>query len=316
MRHKIEIIPGLSKERILQSTPPKIYDRGEEYYENGAITEITRRGNEIDAMVEGSQYEPYHVKILFDNKGLNGCHCSCPYEDDFCKHIVATLLTCLIDPEKVEERETLAVGIEKLTKNELSELVELLVGNNFEAQRKVDFFLDDLERGQQVRKKRMQGSERKLADTAFYENEISQILYQAGRIRTPRISDVVDSLRGVIKRARDLATIGEGRSGIVVLRALTKVFIEEWISMEKPYNKADSFFYELDTTWSFVISKVDFMKAEKQSLLKEIKLWIEEVEDYGIEGAFKQAEYALDIDSNVFGKKRTKTYEVERILNF
>lgn len=65
-----------------------------------------------------------------------------------------------------------------------------------------------------------------------------------------------------------------------------------------------------------MISKVYLAKAEKQSLLKEIKFWIEEVEDYEIEEAFRQTEYALDIDSNILGKKRTKIHEVERILNF
>lgn len=68
-------------------------------------------------------------------------------------------------------------------------------------------------------------------------------MYQAGKVRNPKISDVVDSFRGVIKRARDLAIIGEGGSGIVVLRALTKVFVEEWTNMEEPYSRVRFIFF-------------------------------------------------------------------------
>src|SRR5262249_14697815 len=78
---------------------------------------IVRRDQQLQAEVEGSQYEPYRVQITYDAGGITQALCSCPYDwGGWCKHIVATLLTTIRSPATVEERpsmHTLLAGLER-----------------------------------------------------------------------------------------------------------------------------------------------------------------------------------------------------------
>ena len=83
----------------------------------------------VQATVEGSQVEPYHVTVPFTDAGLAPTvFCTCPYDSGgWCKHIVATLLLCLREPERIEQGETLEDLLSRLNDAEIYELVEHLV---------------------------------------------------------------------------------------------------------------------------------------------------------------------------------------------
>ena len=92
-------------------------ERGREYFERGAVTCITRRDAELHAEVQGSQYTPYEVHVTLTESGITKAVCSCPYGESWdgaCKHIVATLLACLRQPDQVEEHPTLERVVEVL----------------------------------------------------------------------------------------------------------------------------------------------------------------------------------------------------------
>ncbi|MCA1704782.1 MAG: SWIM zinc finger family protein, partial [Actinobacteria bacterium] len=66
------------------------------------MTSLLRRGQELAAQVAGSQFAPYDVRVVFDDAGIIEASCSCPYDwGGLCKHIVATLLACVHEPESV-----------------------------------------------------------------------------------------------------------------------------------------------------------------------------------------------------------------------
>ena len=107
------------------------FSRGEEYYGNGAVSDLQRRGETLLARVAGSQYEPYRVTVEFGEGGIVSARCTCPYDwGGYCKHIVATLLAYVRDPEQVEERptvETLLAGLDAELLRDL--LGDLLAGH-------------------------------------------------------------------------------------------------------------------------------------------------------------------------------------------
>jgi uncharacterized Zn finger protein len=85
------------------------YDRGQSYYERGAVSDVVRRGETVRADVEGSQYQPYTVAIEFDDAGVARTDCSCPYDHGgICKHRVAVLLTYIRDPDCVSTRQPIS----------------------------------------------------------------------------------------------------------------------------------------------------------------------------------------------------------------
>lgn len=71
---------------------PAIIERGKDYYHDNAVKDLTElnRGQYI-AIVEGT--EDYEVDVTFDKKReVTHFICTCPYDGDVCKHIVAVLL--------------------------------------------------------------------------------------------------------------------------------------------------------------------------------------------------------------------------------
>ena len=70
---------------------PHILERGWRYARSGAVQHIIRKKDEIEAVVEGSEY--YKVKMNYDGHYVLDGYCSCPYAADgnYCKHMAAVL---------------------------------------------------------------------------------------------------------------------------------------------------------------------------------------------------------------------------------
>ncbi|MGQ3331040.1 SWIM zinc finger family protein [Halorubrum sp. FL23] len=118
--------PTLTEATIRELARSKSYERGQSYYERGAVNDVVRRGEIVRSDVEGSQYQPYTVTIEFDDTGVASTDCSCPYDyDGICKHRVAVLLTCVRDPERVRKQPPIS---ELIADADRKTLQELLIG--------------------------------------------------------------------------------------------------------------------------------------------------------------------------------------------
>jgi len=100
------------------------FDRGYSYYRNGSVHNLIRRGNQITARVEGSDYEPYRVEVLLDENGITEFSCTCPYDwGGICKHIVATLLVVVFEAETLVEKPPITDMLENLTAEQLRQVL-------------------------------------------------------------------------------------------------------------------------------------------------------------------------------------------------
>jgi uncharacterized Zn finger protein len=116
----LEVFQGITEGMIQHYASEDSFHRGMECYIQGAVLSLTRRGSRLMAEVQGSQYEPYLVRLSAATGDLAEAECGCPYEwDGICKHIVATLLTCIHDPDRVEERPTIETLLAPLDRHEL-----------------------------------------------------------------------------------------------------------------------------------------------------------------------------------------------------
>ncbi|MCD6578895.1 SWIM zinc finger family protein [bacterium] len=105
---------------------PLIYERGVDYFESGMIKKVIELDNIIKAEVEGSSFNSYKVKIIFDDDKIH-YSCSCPF-GGVCKHIVAVLLQLENGKNKVKESdEKLPNWHEKLSLLNKDELIKLLL---------------------------------------------------------------------------------------------------------------------------------------------------------------------------------------------
>ena len=122
--------PTLTEATVRELARSKSYNRGQSYYEQGAVSDIVRRGETLRADVEGSQYQPYTVTIEFDDAGVARTDCSCPYDHGgICKHRVAVLLTYIRDSDRVHNRQPISELIADANPEILQNLLVELVDN-------------------------------------------------------------------------------------------------------------------------------------------------------------------------------------------
>ena len=121
-------LPDITQVMVQQLATDKVFERGCDYYEHGAVLQVVRRGNRLFAEVEGSDYEPYQVVITLGKRGIGSFSCTCPYDwEGACKHVVAVLLTYICEPRQVEDRPPIETLLEGLSDKQLRNMVLALV---------------------------------------------------------------------------------------------------------------------------------------------------------------------------------------------
>ncbi|WP_420641437.1 SWIM zinc finger family protein [Candidatus Leptofilum sp.] len=114
----------LTEAEIAKGANGSSFDKGYSYYRNGYVLEITQRGEQITAEVEGSAYQPYQVQATVQEGKISSVNCSCPYDwGGYCKHIVAALLHYVHEPSGVEQQQPLADLLADLTAEQLKQLI-------------------------------------------------------------------------------------------------------------------------------------------------------------------------------------------------
>jgi len=118
-------------EELLKKVPVKIFNRGKEILEEKKISEIESKENTVKAYVQGTYSSEYLVKIRLRGKEVVNWSCTCPYDGDICKHVVAVLLKIArtenlkVERKKRKTRDELAEEIvDRLSPEELKEFVK------------------------------------------------------------------------------------------------------------------------------------------------------------------------------------------------
>jgi uncharacterized Zn finger protein len=125
---KTKLDPPITEADIQHMAEEKVFDRGESYFEGGAIIKPTRIGNTLLARCHGSDYAPYRVKVVFDKKKVVEATCTCPYDwGGYCKHIVALLLTHIRAPEMIEVKPIVEELLVESDRNDLIAMITEMV---------------------------------------------------------------------------------------------------------------------------------------------------------------------------------------------
>ena len=121
------MIPKLSEPTIRHHAIAQSFERGQSYYWAGSVHSLIQRGDRLLARVEGSEVNDYQVDVHFDQGSVTRVTCPCPYDyEGWCKHIVAAVLTCLHQPDHIEQRPELATLLASLNREQLQAIVQNL----------------------------------------------------------------------------------------------------------------------------------------------------------------------------------------------
>ncbi|BAY08090.1 SWIM zinc finger family protein [Calothrix sp. NIES-2098] len=272
------LIPKLSEFTIRRNANAKSFQRGEAYYEADAVISLTQRGNLLQAEVEGNEVHPYQVSLSFNSGGLTSVKCTCPYEGDgWCKHIVATMLVCMRQPESIQERPTLEQLLNRLNEQQTHKLLQQLVAEYPRLIEAIDRHVNWITSTPVI-----QPSAKALnsytIDPKPFAQKVRQILRNAVRAWEDGDDDdcVTEELLSVVQTAVDLSERGDGKNAIAILEAITSSCVENWDDVANYGADNYEIVQELNAAWCEAILTTELTPEEKIDIQVNLEAWQDE----------------------------------------
>lgn len=271
--------PNLTPDTLQRHTTDQSYSRGEDYCRSGAVVSITQRQQTLEAEVEGNEVRPYRVVIDVDGGGVTQASCSCAYSfNGWCKHIVATLLTCIQQPEVIEQCPSLTDLLAPLTLVQTQDLVQRLVADQPELIEVVDRYVNlllqpDLSSAKPSRPKRKTS-----VDPAPFNRRARDILWNAvhdwehGRDD----DDIGVDMQRLIKDALAFAEQGDAANAMVVLQGITEGAVDNWDVVDDycgitPHDARVDF----DGAWAEVFLSADLSEDDVLEWQETLESWLD-----------------------------------------
>ncbi|WP_375472671.1 SWIM zinc finger domain-containing protein [uncultured Nostoc sp.] len=278
-------IPQISEFTIRRHANAKSFQRGEAYYNAGAVNAVIQRGHLLQADVVGTEARPYHVNLNFDSSGLTSVKCTCAYDyEGWCKHIVATMLVCARNSEKIEQRPTLEELLNRLDHIETQRLLQELVAEYpplIEAiDRHVSWMTNPADNQTTIKLVR-----RNTLDPAPFRRQVRQILKDTVRYFEEGYEEdpIGEDLLNVVQTAVDFSERGEGENAIAILEAITSTCVENWDDVAEYGAENDEIVCELNNAWCEAILIAELTPEEKVDIQINLEAWQDEWNaDFGL----------------------------------
>jgi uncharacterized Zn finger protein len=288
--------PLITEKTIRALTNAKSFARGQEYYREGAVSEVIRRGTRVTAEVEGS--ELYEVWVVFDDGEVDKAHCTCPYDwGGYCKHIVAVLLKLAHGSDDVAERPLPSELIQGLERDDLANLLLKRLQSDRSFANWVETELAAMAARRAVSSRGKNG--KAAVDTGPISRQAKSLL--AGRYRRSRYFDGyrasgdIDELRNLVEAAVPFLEAGDGLNALRVLESVADAFVDDWIE-HASFDDEDM--YELFADLGRLVAHaalMDDLSADDRAAFKDAaEDWQSRLSEYGVEDAFDIAISALE----------------------
>ncbi len=279
------IIPHLNVSLIQAHANQQSFERGKDYYQDGAVSRIVKRGDVVYADVAGSEMEDYQIGIELNPQGIRSADCSCPYSyDGWCKHIVATLLTCLYQPECVTTAPSLQKLLAKLTLEHMQALVQYLVLQDPHLLDAVDHYVSK----QGLKKTR--SKKHPAFDPKPVHRQIKNIVYEAIRDshNGEEEDDLSASIYALLEQVLDLLDDQQIDKAILTLQAIIEGCIAHWDKIEEMVGLAPlDYGLDFDEAWAEVLLSAELTAEDVTHWRNQLKIW------ESFNGEFKLALAAL-----------------------
>jgi uncharacterized Zn finger protein len=281
----------LTEATIRSRATAQSFERGEAYYQSEAVLSLGKRGNTLLARVEGSSYEPYEVTVELKERGDIEAYCTCPYDrGGYCKHRVAALLAYMREPDQVVERRQVSELLADLRRDELLGLLTDLLS---EQPHLVDWVEMKLatQASETLAAKTDQPRQRQtpIAPEPFRRQAQYAITNSYRTDDWESRGEAVGEIRDLVERARPFVEAGDGRNALLILEAVTGVFVDHWHEVDHEGMDSAMLFAELGALFAEAILSADLSPEEREGWAEKLTVWQGEIEDYGIDEGFDAA---------------------------
>jgi uncharacterized Zn finger protein len=296
----MSILPKLTETDIRDRATDSSFERGRDYYIDGAVLEIARRENRLTAEVEGSSYEPYQVTIALGQRGIEKAYCTCPYDwGGDCKHIVAVLLTYIHSSEEVEELPSVEDMLADLDRDQLQDLILKLVERQPGIANLIQQQLPPMQ-GKAVQDTADSGSSPRQRqsplDSESLRRQVHAVLHRLDHVRLSeldsRAHEVAHGLDKILEKARTFVEANDGRNALIILEALTQGIVDELESVYDPHGEVIDTFDDMKPLWTEAVLVADLTLAERMELAEKMDDWESKLNQYYAEDVFSAPQAA------------------------
>lgn len=288
----------LTEAQIRQYAAEDTFQRGRDYFWQGAVVALIKRGTTLQAEVEGSMAKPYQVHCTFDPPGQITVTCSCPYEwGGWCKHIVAALLACIKEPETIEERPALESILEKLKREDLLALLLTLAASDPEIAERIErqtTLLQTTVTSASPSGKPGASPRHPQPDVKAIRRQVRSAIHSTDGMRASeaywQVGGVVNEVRQILEQAWDFIKADDGQSALLLLEAITDEYQDAWETLDDSDGEVGDFYSnDLGPAWTEAILTADLDAEERELWADKLEEWQRDASDYGIDDAFTDA---------------------------
>ncbi|WP_129632849.1 SWIM zinc finger family protein [Candidatus Oscillochloris fontis] len=285
-------VPGLSKQVIRRHAAGEIFSRGESYAREGMVAGLTLRDGALEALVHGSQYEPYRVYVTFDAGGVAVATCTCPAGGGaWCKHIVAALLVALQQPESVQVASPLAALLELLDREQIQSLLLRLVA------RQPD--LADVIAGEvaatQARATPRAAPTRPPVDVGPIQRQMRALLRASYRDYDDYYdedglsSTIIEGMGAILDQVRGFVEGGDSANALSLLDAITEECHASQNDFDDSYGALGTVLASLGDLWAEALLAADLRPDELEEWAEQLAEWAGDAADYGSDSGMRLA---------------------------
>ena len=296
----------LSESMIRAVANGQSFQRGREYYENGAISNAAIQGNVISGDCEVTSAPYYRVQVVFCDAGIREANCTCPYEfEGYCKHIAALLLEYLHRPKKFAVRQDTADLLTHLNRYELLTLTTQLLQKNPDLYDWVEVILATPETKNKTPKKK------KKVDADIYRRRVVGIVHSLDGMRMSEaywhVGGLVNQLAEVKVSAMKFLDAGDADTAFTILITLLEESSHGIEHIDDSNGELGGFVGELGQPLAEAILSMELGGRERDKVISQLKKLIKYAGDYGMEGNLD-----LAIQAAQFGWEEIKSSEMKQ----
>ncbi len=281
----------ISSQQIRQYADDNVFQRGKQYAASGAVRALLLRGAQLEAQVEGSEFEPYRVRVTFDAAGATEATCTCPYDwGGWCKHIVAALLAALDHPKEIEERLPVEEQVTALD-DEQREALLIALARDPNLADAVEQHLAQLA-FQQSQTEAAQGR-RTRVDADAFRRTLLHTLRASGSGYNDYYDDYTTiSLDEPLAQIRPFVEGEDSANALALLEVLTEE-VAEAVHDEIVYPEGIEL-QEVDSLWAEALLIKPLAPKERQAWGKKLLAWDGKLDDYEMGGSLAGAQLAAE----------------------
>jgi uncharacterized Zn finger protein len=270
---------NISELVIRHNTNTQSFQRGEACYQMGSVLSITQRGEKIQAEVQGSEEQPYHVTIASNNHGLTAI-CTCPYNyDGWCKHIVAAALTCTHQSDTIEKRPTLLQLLAKLDHLQTQRLLQELVEEHPELIDEIDGYVNAITTSPTIPGK-LPTSNQIIIDSKKIKAKVRKIFQDAVNSWESGYDyadeTVNEELLTSIQDAVEYCDLDDAKSTLAILAAITSSCASDWHYVANYGMDNDEIVPVLNEAWCEAILSTELTLKERTDIQINLETCLDE----------------------------------------